>query len=157
MKNNTVVAAQEHALDGEEVARDDAGRLSAQELAPTRTRVARGRPESSAGEQPTDCRWRDTKAELGHLTIDPAMAPAWILACPPQHESVHLGRHGRAALRPWCLISTTVPSNAAGGGDVPTGGHVEPGRPRASAAIEHLQLQGAAMPRRMIKPLCRAT
>jgi hypothetical protein len=32
-----VVAAQEHALDGEEVARDDAGRLGAQELTPART------------------------------------------------------------------------------------------------------------------------
>ena len=32
-----VVAAQEHALDGEEVAGDDARRLGAQELAPTRT------------------------------------------------------------------------------------------------------------------------
>jgi len=32
-----VVAAQEHALDGEEVASDDAGRLCAQELAPART------------------------------------------------------------------------------------------------------------------------
>jgi hypothetical protein len=32
-----VVPAQDHALDGEEVARDDAGRLGAQERAPTRS------------------------------------------------------------------------------------------------------------------------
>src|SRR5918994_729904 len=41
-----VVPAQEHALDREELAGNDALRLGAQELAPTRTRLARSRPQS---------------------------------------------------------------------------------------------------------------
>src|SRR5207245_280334 len=38
-----VVAAQEHALDGKEIARDDARSLHSQELAPTRTGAPRRR------------------------------------------------------------------------------------------------------------------
>ena len=57
----------------------------------------RSRPQSGAGEQPTDRRWRHPEAELGQLAADPPMAPARILACQPQHEGPHLGRHGRAS------------------------------------------------------------
>jgi hypothetical protein len=69
----------------------------AQELPPTRARPPGGRPESSAGEQPTDRRWRYPEPELGELTADPPMAPARILACQPQHQGPHLRLDSRAS------------------------------------------------------------
>ena len=50
-----VVAAQEHALDGEEVAGDDARRLRAQELAPARTRSPRRRLQLRRGRAADGC------------------------------------------------------------------------------------------------------
>jgi hypothetical protein len=84
-------AAQEHALEGEEIAGADAGRLGAQELAPARTRPPRGRAQSGAREQPPNRCWRYPQAEFRELTADSPMAPAWILACEPQHHGPHLG------------------------------------------------------------------
>src|SRR6266516_423202 len=49
-----VVAAQEHALDREEVARDDARSLRSQELAPTRAAAPRRRLQPRVSEQPAD-------------------------------------------------------------------------------------------------------
>src|SRR5881227_2404380 len=51
MKNN---ASQEHALDGEEIAGNDARSLRSQKLAPGRTSAPLGRLQRRAGEQPAD-------------------------------------------------------------------------------------------------------
>jgi hypothetical protein len=55
-----VVAAQEEALDREEIARDDTRSLRSQKLAPTRAAAPRRRLQPRVGEQPTDAR-RDTR------------------------------------------------------------------------------------------------
>jgi hypothetical protein len=34
---------------------------------------------------------------LTQLTVDPAMTPAWVLACEPEHEFPDLGREPRSA------------------------------------------------------------
>ena len=54
-----VVAAQQGGLDGEEVARDDARRLRAQELTPARPRAPWRRSEAGACEQPANRARRD--------------------------------------------------------------------------------------------------
>jgi hypothetical protein len=51
-----VEAAQQDRLNREEVTRDDAARLRAQELAPARAAAARRRLETSAREEPPDAR-----------------------------------------------------------------------------------------------------
>jgi hypothetical protein len=66
-----VEAAQEHALNGEEVARDDARRLRPEELAPVGPLAPRRRIEPRSGEQAADAGRRDLEAELGQLATDP--------------------------------------------------------------------------------------
>ena len=75
-----VVAAQEHALDGEGEG-DDARGLGAQELAPTRSRSPGGPPIAAAGKRRTDRRWRYPQPEFADRAADPPMSPARILAC----------------------------------------------------------------------------
>src|SRR6266540_4068714 len=85
-----VVAAQEHALDGEEIAGDDARRLRVQELAPARPRAPRRRLKVRAGEQPADACRRYPGAELAQLAANPPVAPARILAREPSHQLPNL-------------------------------------------------------------------
>jgi hypothetical protein len=77
-------------LDCEEVTRNDAGRLRAQELAPARPAAARRRLVTDASKKPPDARRRDDEAELAQLATDPAMTPAWVLARNPEHQLLHL-------------------------------------------------------------------
>ena len=91
-----VVAAQEHALDGEEIARDDARRLRVQELAPARPAAPRRRLQSRSSEKTADAGRRHPEAELAQLAADPPMAPARILAREPQHQLPNLSRQAPA-------------------------------------------------------------
>src|SRR6266540_2813038 len=79
-----VVAAQEHALDGEEIAADDARRLRVQELAPARPCAPRRRIDSRPSKKTADAGRRHPQAELAQLAADPPVAPARILARKPQ-------------------------------------------------------------------------
>src|SRR6266487_1567818 len=78
-----VVAAQEHALDGEEIAGDDARRLHVKEFAPARSRAPWRRVESRPSQKTADACRRDPEAELGQLAADPPVTPARILAGEP--------------------------------------------------------------------------
>jgi hypothetical protein len=59
-----VVAAEEDALDREEIACDDTRRLGMKELAPARAGPSRRRPEALSREQAADTRGRCLQAEL---------------------------------------------------------------------------------------------
>jgi hypothetical protein len=86
-----VVPAQEHTVDGEEVACDDARRLGAQELAPTRTRPPRGRPQPGAGEQP---------ATVDGDTSNPSLASSPLIRRWPQRGFFRASRSTRARTSP---------------------------------------------------------
>ncbi len=90
-----VVAAQKPARDREEAAGDDARCLPAKELAPVRACASRRWLQPCPGEQTADARRRDAESELAQLAADPAMTPARILACEPQHQLPHLKRQRR--------------------------------------------------------------
>ena len=90
-----VVAAQEQALDGEEIAGDDARSLRVQELAPARPLAPWRRLKLRLGEQPADAGRRHPEAELGQLAADPPMTPARILAREPQYQPPNLRRQAR--------------------------------------------------------------
>src|SRR5438093_561206 len=86
-----VEALQEERIDGEEVALQDARRLSPQELAPVvleplrrrlDPRLLQNRPDGARGEL-------DPKPD--QLALDPPIAPARALASEPHHERTHLG------------------------------------------------------------------
>jgi hypothetical protein len=154
-----VIPAQEHALHGEEVARDDARRLGAQELAPIRTRPPRGRVESRAGEQPTDRRGRYPQAELGELAADPPMAQrgfsrasrsttarTWRAPAGARDGRATAATSGARAPDATATESAESPGarrarRLAGGRPPPQAGHDQ--RPDASAAhltLQHLEL-----------------
>src|SRR6266536_837485 len=92
-----VVAAQEHALDGEEIAADDARRLRVQELAPARPCAPRRRIESRPSKKTADACRRHPEAELAQLAAEPPVAPARILAREPQHQLLDLCRQRRSS------------------------------------------------------------
>jgi hypothetical protein len=60
-------------------------------------RPPRCRPESHAGEQPTNGRWRYPEAQFAHFAADPPMAPAQILPRQPHHDVPDLSRRGWAS------------------------------------------------------------
>jgi hypothetical protein len=73
----------DRAVDGEEVHRQHAGGLRAQELAPTGVGLSgRRRRDPAAHEDPTDGRGAGAVAECEQLALDPAVAPARVL---PRH------------------------------------------------------------------------
>src|SRR6266540_1725010 len=86
-----VEALQEERVDGEEVALQEARRLSPQELAPVLLeplrrrldpRLLQNRPDGARGQL-------DPKPD--QLTLDPPVAPARVLPREPHHERTHLG------------------------------------------------------------------
>jgi hypothetical protein len=79
-------------LNREEIAGDDARRLRAQKLAPTRPAAPRRRLQPRPTEKTADARWRHPEAELAQLAADPPMAPARILPRQPQHQLPNLSR-----------------------------------------------------------------
>jgi len=64
-----VVAAHEQALDGEEIAGDDARSLRLQELAPARPATPRRRLQTGVKEHPSHGAWRDGEAELPQFAV----------------------------------------------------------------------------------------
>jgi hypothetical protein len=78
-EHQEVQPLQQHGVHMQEVHREDAGRLSAQELPPRRARSARRRADAGSSQDLIDGRGRDRDAELGQLAVDPAVAPQRIL------------------------------------------------------------------------------
>src|SRR4029450_8119497 len=66
-------------IDGEEVARDDPGGLSAQERPPRGACPAWSRPEPVAAQRGSDRGGRNPNLQAQQLTLDPLVAPAGIL------------------------------------------------------------------------------
>jgi hypothetical protein len=98
-----VQAAERDRLDGEEIAREHARRLLAEELAPARACTHEGRLETRSEQDAPHRAWRRAQAEPELLAGDPRVAPTRVLACEPQHELTHAivnRRTSRARLRP---------------------------------------------------------
>src|ERR1019366_7792942 len=72
-------------VDREEVARDRAASLTADELAPGKPVARRGRSKARGGEDPTDARGRDGEPPV-KLTGDPLISPPPVLPGEPQHK-----------------------------------------------------------------------
>src|SRR5438477_7459875 len=69
-KEQHVEATQPHGLDREEIDREDAGCLSAQELRPARSRTPRRRIETVLAQDAPDGGCRHAESEAGELTLD---------------------------------------------------------------------------------------
>src|SRR3954469_8624578 len=71
----------------EEVDREHAGGLRAQELSPAGVGVSHRRWwDPVALQDPPDRRGADAVAELEQLALEPRVAPAWVLPCHPHHQ-----------------------------------------------------------------------
>src|SRR5262249_40881295 len=81
-----VVAAQSDRVNGEEVARQHARRLLAQELAPAWSVASRCRLQSWCQREPPDGAGRDVHAQLEQFAGDSRGAPARVLARHAQDE-----------------------------------------------------------------------
>jgi hypothetical protein len=84
-------------VDGEEVAGDQARRLSTHEPAPGERSAFARRARTDCSYELADGRRRDSESESRHLTGDPLVARGWVLAREAQHELTYLARNGRAA------------------------------------------------------------
>jgi hypothetical protein len=107
-----LVAAQQRGLDSEEVTRDNARGLSAQELTPAGPRTPGRRTKSRVGEQPANRARRHPNAELIELTGDQLITPARVLAREPQPELARSGVDRRAP-RPRAGIGPPAPHELA--------------------------------------------
>ena len=81
-----VEAPQPHRVDGQEVARDHALRLRAQERPPRRARPPRRRRDPAALQHRAHRRRGNPQPELAQLADDPPVAPARVLAREPQNQ-----------------------------------------------------------------------
>jgi hypothetical protein len=84
-----IQAFQEDRVHGEEVARQQAVRLGAQELSLGGIHTARGGPQASGAEDPADGRRTDVVAEAGHLAVYPAVSPRGVLPSQPQRSCLN--------------------------------------------------------------------
>src|SRR6266487_2747102 len=110
-----VEAAQRDRVDREEVARQHARSLLAEEVAPARACTPRGWLETGAEQDAPHRARRDTQAELEQLAGDPRVAPTRVLACESQHELAHLIINGWTAgsprrLRPLAADEFAMPA-----------------------------------------------
>ncbi len=110
-----VVAAQGERLDGEEVARQDACCLLAQELSPAWPAAPRRGRQSRRQQEPPDRARRDAHTQLQQLTRDPRVAPARVLPRQAQDELANatLDRRptaGPLRLRPPAAYELSVPA-----------------------------------------------
>src|SRR6266581_9276919 len=85
-KEQRVVAAQEQALDSEEIAGNDARRLGVQELAPARTAAPRRWLQTGIEKRPSDRAWRDRDAQLAQLADDSLIPLPRVLGSKPQNQ-----------------------------------------------------------------------
>ena len=90
---------QEHRLDREEVAGDDALGLGGEELTPGRTVPARRPPKTRATKDRPDRRRRDDDPQALKLALDPYAPPAGVLSRHAQDQGPGLRVDGRAPLR----------------------------------------------------------
>jgi HB1, ASXL, restriction endonuclease HTH domain len=94
-----VVAAQEQALDTEEIARNDPRSLCVHELAPAWPAGAPWRwLQTGFEKRPSHGAWRDGDAELPQFADDPLIAPTWILVSEPQNQREHLSIDARTTV-----------------------------------------------------------
>src|SRR5437588_485243 len=91
-------------VDGEEVAREHARRLAADELAPGGSGSPARRSEPRLAQQLADRRRRDAESERGELAADPLIAPAGVLAREAEDERADLGADRGSAGLP-CRIA----------------------------------------------------
>jgi len=94
-----VEAPKPHRVDGEEVALDDAGRLLAQELAPTQRRSSRCGVDAVAAEDVPDRAGREREPKPSEFAVYALVAPARVLGRQAQHELPRLRNHRRPARR----------------------------------------------------------
>src|SRR5579859_6698718 len=81
--------AEADGIDGEEIAGDDRGGLSPDELAPGEATLGRG-GNAMAAEDGADGGGGDTMADLDELALDPEVAPTRVLLGHPDHELADL-------------------------------------------------------------------
>src|SRR5919201_4857245 len=86
MKNNTYSVRSQARLDREEIARQHAAGLGAQELAPRGPVSARSRTKTRASDNRPDRVSAEPDAELAQLALDPHAAPPRILSRQSQHK-----------------------------------------------------------------------
>ena len=90
MTNNTYKRLRANRVDGEEITRQQALRLGAQEPPPGGIHTTRSRPAALGLEDPADGRRTDVVSEAGQLTVHPAVSPARVLPRQPQHQVADL-------------------------------------------------------------------
>src|SRR5450759_1401140 len=117
-----VDSPQRDRVDREEVAREHALRLAADELAPGKPSAPSRRSEPGAGEDPTDARWGDLDTERDQLSGDPLVSPPRVLPRESQHEladiPADLGADGTAPrIRPVLGDEPAVPCEKRFRGD----------------------------------------
>ena len=104
-----VVAAQEHGVDGEEVGRNDALGLGAEELGPDRPRAPRGGSQVVGAQDVRDAVLRHGDAELLQLADDPQVAPARVRSSESHDQLDGLLGESRT---PWSSVRVgPAPSN----------------------------------------------
>src|SRR5436190_629854 len=96
-KEQHVKAAESDRLDGEEIARQHARRLLAQECPPAQLRTPRRGLKASSREHSPNCARRNREAELQQLAGDPLIAPPGVLARKPQYQPSQLAVERRTA------------------------------------------------------------
>ena len=85
-EDQDVQPAQQHRLDGEEVAGDDAVGLGGEELPPARPVPPWRRVHTSVVQDRPYCAGRDLVAQSDQLTLDPPVSPARVLRGQPEHQ-----------------------------------------------------------------------
>ncbi len=91
---------EQEGLDREQVARDDAVSLLAQELTPGNFAPARGRTQSVTPEQGSDRRRRDRNAESLELTLNAPVTPPRVLSRKAQDERLDIRVERRPSIPP---------------------------------------------------------
>jgi hypothetical protein len=110
MNTSTYKGLEEHRLDGEEVAGDDALGLRREEPTPGRAVPARCRPETRATKDRTDRRGGDDDPQALELTLDPHAPPARVLPRHAQDQGPGLGVDARASLATAMPVGPLAPN-----------------------------------------------
>jgi hypothetical protein len=97
MTNKYVQAPEQDRVHGEEVTRQQALCLGAQEPPPGSIQTTRSWPVAPGAEDPADGRLTDVVAEAGQLAVHPAVSPRRVLPRQPQHQVADLLATPRAA------------------------------------------------------------
>jgi hypothetical protein len=101
-----VHAAEQHRVDGEEIAGDDPAGLRAQELPPRLRRPTRHRIDPSLPEDRPDRAGCNPNAEAGEFALDPPVAPTRVLPRQPLNQRPHARVRCRSSRRPMRIRPT---------------------------------------------------